>query len=349
MSTSKIALIISPSAVGGAEIYSENLINGLVSLGHSVKIFISHNKSYYEYFRQHYSLHTIYLGNSLWKIFCANKYSNEIKDCSFLISNGYHSLFVALLLRARYNKLKHIDIKHGWIQQNLCQKSLTFLDKSFSIFCNKSVVVNTDMKKDLSIFTKNFIHIPTGIPIDNKVNIYPKKRGDQINIGLVGRLEPEKQFHLAIMAVNEISHRNIKLHIVGSGSASIDLQLIPLNNNIEVILYGFLPRKDIPYRLFDILLITSKTEGCPLVALEALMHGVYIISTDVGCMRNLLRKNRGKIVLDSTSDIQKAIAEYLEREPSEIYDMSQKSRNFVLSCHNLDEMVMQYDQLLFKL
>lgn len=45
------------------------------------------------------------------------------------------------------------------------------------------------------------------------------------------------------------------------------------------------------YKNIDVLLILSKTECMPRVALEAMACGLPIISTDVGCMKMLLNKN----------------------------------------------------------
>ena len=53
----------------------------------------------------------------------------------------------------------------------------------------------------------------------------------------------------------------------------------------------FLPfRKDAVKLMadFDVLLLTSDAEGMPLVVLEALNQGVPVVSTDVGCVREMI-------------------------------------------------------------
>jgi glycosyltransferase involved in cell wall biosynthesis len=56
----------------------------------------------------------------------------------------------------------------------------------------------------------------------------------------------------------------------------------------------FLPfRKDAVKLMadFDVLLLTSDAEGMPLVVLEALNQGVPVVSTDVGCVREMIERH----------------------------------------------------------
>lgn len=107
----------------------------------------------------------------------------------------------------------------------------------------------------------------------------------------VGKLEKAKGFDLLIKSWKDI---NLDLIIVGSGDEYKDLiSLISsykLDNKIKIInevnhenLVKF-------YKKASVLLIPSRSEGGPKIALEALNHEVPVLSTDVGYMSKILPK-----------------------------------------------------------
>jgi glycosyltransferase involved in cell wall biosynthesis len=78
------------------------------------------------------------------------------------------------------------------------------------------------------------------------------------------------------------------------------------NSHLKEKVY-FLPfRKDAVQLMadFDILLLTSDSEGMPLVVLEAQSLGVPVVSTDVGCVGEMLEPGR---VQKTTEGILKAL------------------------------------------
>lgn len=99
----------------------------------------------------------------------------------------------------------------------------------------------------------------------------------------VGRLEPQKNWPLAFQTVAEIQKkRPARLTIYGEGWQRAELQkkICDLGLNDSITLAGF--SKDLAHTMndADLMLISSRYEGGPAVAVEALAQGLPFVSTD---------------------------------------------------------------------
>ena len=105
----------------------------------------------------------------------------------------------------------------------------------------------------------------------------------------VGRLEKVKGFDLLISSWTNIK---TKLVIIGSGKEKENLLNLIKKNNLsnKVEIVDEVKRKDLIsyYENASVLIVSSRDEGGPRVALEALYLGVPVISTDVGHMQEIL-------------------------------------------------------------
>lgn len=115
---------------------------------------------------------------------------------------------------------------------------------------------------------------------------FPQEVGkkDHTTIIALGRLSAEKNFTALISAFSKIAKRypDWKVEIYGSGPEHDRLQKIisTLNIQNQVCLKGH--TSDVGEKLAsaDFYVLTSKTEGFPLVLLEAMAHGLPVISYD---------------------------------------------------------------------
>jgi glycosyltransferase involved in cell wall biosynthesis len=126
--------------------------------------------------------------------------------------------------------------------------------------------------------------------IYNPINtiLIKQKSKDSIEIDspfilAVGRLEQQKRFDLLIDAFSQTQAKSsLKLVIVGTGSlhALLVQQIVTLGMEGRIILVGF---DSNPYKYMakaEFLVMSSDTEGYPLVLIEALSLGCPIVSTD---------------------------------------------------------------------
>ena len=107
------------------------------------------------------------------------------------------------------------------------------------------------------------------------------RRDSRWRILWIGRLERQKDPYLAleIMAtMAEPAH----LTILGEGAlrASLQRRISAMNLGGRVTLAGYEPEIESHLANADALLITSRYEGGPAVAVEALAQGVPVVSTD---------------------------------------------------------------------
>lgn len=105
-------------------------------------------------------------------------------------------------------------------------------------------------------------------------------------IGFVGRLSEEKSVKTLINAIAIVarSHPDVKLSIVGTGPNESELkaQCNELNLNSNISFEGYKANSFESLRNMDVFVLPSRTEGCPIVVLEAMAMGLPVIATNVG-------------------------------------------------------------------
>ncbi len=111
-------------------------------------------------------------------------------------------------------------------------------------------------------------------------------RSEDKVVGTVGRLVPIKGYDVFLKAAQKMALQNdsIRFLVVGEGPSEKELKALARRYKIEekVIFAGY--RKDIPelFKAMDVFVISSYSEGGPIVLLEAMASGVPVVSTRVG-------------------------------------------------------------------
>lgn len=137
---------------------------------------------------------------------------------------------------------------------------------------------------------------------------------DVITIGTVGRLDPNKGIHLLLPAVKSLIDKNnrVVLMVIGDGYFMQELKFLAENLGIskEVVFFGH--RDDLLefYNAMDIFVISSFSEGLPLVLLEAMACKVPVVVTDVGAIGEVVDNNTSGIVVpnNSSNELEKGIS-----------------------------------------
>jgi glycosyltransferase involved in cell wall biosynthesis len=137
--------------------------------------------------------------------------------------------------------------------------------------------------------------IPNGVDYPHFSKPIAKVKDDVFTIGFVGRVVPIKDVKTFIKSIAFVKGHSKKIRVLIVGPTEEDeayfhdceqlVELLGLNEIIEFT--GKLNTQEI-YPILDVLVLSSISEGQPLVILEAYCQGVPVIATDVGSCRELI-------------------------------------------------------------
>ena len=285
------------------------------------------NESIADYFDKNIMIYKI---NNISRrsLFGKYKLNKILKKINPDIVHTHGSKTTSLISSINRNKYKHVATVHG------VKKNKSMYEKSdFVIGVSQNAIEGIN---NLSRVITNWWY-----PKLSKFNKKNKKYALAI-----GRLEKIKGFDLLIS-----SWINIKtnLIIIGSGKEKQNLiNLIDKKNLTEKISILDNIKKDELinfYRDASSLIISSRDEGGPRVALEALYLGVPVLSTDVGHMNYILPK---ELLADKGN--QKSLQDLLENYVDDIDLLDQGSIfEFVRNEFSINEKISQIQEVYYSL
>jgi colanic acid/amylovoran biosynthesis glycosyltransferase len=114
----------------------------------------------------------------------------------------------------------------------------------------------------------------------------------------VGRLHPIKDHRFLVQACSSLRNQGLNFicWIVGEGPerTALERQIRTLGLQEHVYLIGHLPRADLPgyYRYADLVVMTSQSEGIPVVLMEAMAHGKMVLAPAITGIPELVEHGR---------------------------------------------------------
>ena len=118
-----------------------------------------------------------------------------------------------------------------------------------------------------------------------------------------GRLSDEKDPLLFLDTVKELEASGIEFTgiLAGEGplSEAVYAKIEHLDLGASIITPGFVNNIHELITASDLLLLTSKTEGTPMIVLEAMARGCVVVSTNVGGMADIIENDNNGILVDS--------------------------------------------------
>lgn len=128
----------------------------------------------------------------------------------------------------------------------------------------------------------------------------------QIAIGIIGRLAPIKNHELFIESIaflKENKFSNYKAFVIGDGETKQKIKDTCIKNNVsysenpkdevDVIFTSWITNIDFALHGLDIVALTSLNEGTPVSIIEAQAAGKFVVSTNVGGIKDVLHPNCG--------------------------------------------------------
>ncbi len=123
-------------------------------------------------------------------------------------------------------------------------------------------------------------------------------------IGWVGRLSAEKGIDLMVEAVARVGTVDVAVSIVGEGPMrqAMEERANVLGLTGVVRWHGTVMNAARLLRAFDLIVLSSRTEGTPIVLLEAMQAGLPVVATAVGGVPDALSDAEGWLVAPERPD-----------------------------------------------
>ena len=197
---------------------------------------------------------------------------------------------------------------HGFTGGGARNRLYEFLQRRLARYCDAVVAVSEAIADELT---------KTGLP-SHKVHVIPNvlpPPGPHLTraasrqalgvaeerwvVGWVGRLSREKGLDLLLDALALDPHPEYDLVVMGDGPERDELiaQAELLGIGDRVIWAGVVAGAERYFGGFDVLVLSSRTEGSPIVVLEAMAAGVPIVATSVGGVTELLSEMNATLVV----------------------------------------------------
>ncbi len=128
--------------------------------------------------------------------------------------------------------------------------------------------------------------------------------GNRFHIGWVGRLSEEKGADILLRAVASLTDLPVHLSIVGDGGERDALQrhAAALCIGDRISWRGTVPDAARLYPAFDLFVLSSRTEGTPIVLFEAMAASVPIVATRVGGVPDVVSDAEAMLVPPNDPD-----------------------------------------------
>jgi len=241
------------------------------------------------------------------------------KRFNVLHSHGYKGNILFGLLPRQLRRLPMVTTVHGWTSTGRWQSRMALYEAldGLSLRCiDRVVVVNEGMLAHprlqgrragkVQIINNGLSEAPVAAPVLDPEIVRFCQRGP--TLGAIGRLSPEKGFDVLLQAfaLCRSKQPQVRLLILGEGGERLRLEALvkELGLSDYVAMPGYRPGASAYLPLLRGLVLSSHTEGLPMILLEAMQAGIPIAATAVGGIPSVLDNgNCGLLVPAAEPDL----------------------------------------------
>lgn len=194
--------------------------------------------------------------------------------------------------------------------------------------------------------------IPDNIEAFDYSKYLPNEEKNPVIILSTGRLARQKGFKYLISAAAEIvkTHPNVYFFLAGHGKLQSELrkQIKQLGLEKRFILLGFIENIHPLLKSADIFVFSSLYEGMPNSILEAMAHGLPVVSTNVNGISELIENGvNGYMVKPGKTDELTTALDNVIRDKEKIKRVGANARHFVSQNFAVQKMVENLNDLLY--
>jgi glycosyltransferase involved in cell wall biosynthesis len=202
--------------------------------------------------------------------------------------------------------------------------------------------------------THQWHNVPSSV-IDNGVLIQPIVKDEAakagLRVGSVGRMIPLKNqiallraAYLLPLSVQE----NLEIHYFGDGECMAALQAYDKQQNwpVKVFFHGMVNDRNVIYSSFDVLAVTSETEGLSMVIIEAMANKIPVVASNVGGNPKLVIDDKTGYLFDYCDD--EKLASLLKRfaENNQLLDeLGEYAFSYIKENFSLEATAKKYAEL----
>ena len=251
------------------------------------------------------------------------------------------------------NTIRQVELIHSL-------NSFSYIRIPFISFIDKTVMISRrrieDHKKLYERYqiplhyTERIVYICNGIPLPSSVK--PERPVLPFTVLYSGRPGPEKRIHLITAMAKELqdADTDIQFEMIGDLSRLVDISTFPFikfHGNIDD------PEKiNSIYSRAHLLLITSSTEGFPMVIMEAMANGCAIMATPVGDIPFHVKDGENGFLFSSVENEEGIIKEacekisWLKNNPVEWKRISAMNARYAAEYFGIEQFNAAYKDLL---
>jgi glycosyltransferase involved in cell wall biosynthesis len=249
--------------------------------------------------------------------------------------------------------IKQIELIHSF-------NSFSWIRLPFLPFIHQTVMISQvrienhlEQYEQLNVpklFNQKIIYICNAITLPEKV--MPKNWDSPLQVLYVGRGTPEKRVHLVAAIAQQVQAANHSIQFTIAGDVA---EAIPADLKKYCTLLGNIDDDIVLAQLYQqahVLLITSVTEGFPMVIMEAMANGCVVIGTPVGDIPIHLQKSEAGFITTTAQDEQLICAEItqhilaLQKNTPLASTMGQRGIHYAKEYFDLEQFKQRYKQLL---
>lgn len=301
----KTLLLLPGLGAGGAEKFLENFIKYNSNRNIEVVVlsnFISENVNV-KYIK--FNLKSPFFIINFFKLLIWIKNQETSVIHGWLYIGSFVSFIVSILLNIKSTWYIHHNLQdfknESFFNKILIRllSRISYLNsvKKIAFVSNQSLISHANK---LNFNKSKSLHLP--LFYENNINIANinkslNKIDDVLRVGNFGRFVEIKnhRFLFSIIKNLKTCYSNVELHLAGTDVDSNNKELVSLLNHFDIygntILHGELNSVSSLYNYIDIYILTSFSEAFPMVILESLLHGTYVISSDVGDVKDFVYSN----------------------------------------------------------
>ena len=230
-----------------------------------------------------------------WDVFSAIRLSLIARKYAPDIMLGYNSRASYYLsgIAKLFSKTKSIGYSHSYKHKKLR-------------FCDSIICVTEDMKSFFlnNGFENRSVEVlpPIGLEQEKISEAHRTQdfNSDCIQLGFLGRMTPEKGILTLIKAVSKVHlPKKIKLVIGGNGPELEAAKNLSKQLDLDACFLGWIKSKGNFFNQIDVLVIPSESETFGIVALEAMIRNIPVVSTPTNGAISIIVDGKSGLISDS--------------------------------------------------